>query len=87
MGNEEGLSALLEFRLMSVALCRVWSDCTDRLGPAAAWPVVPLFSEHKCGHVHISNLSVSCHVLSAGQAASEPTVRPPPAAFLPLLSS
>lgn len=41
------------------------------------------FPEHKCGHVLISNLSVSCHVLSTGQTASPP----PPAAFFPLLSS
>lgn len=34
------------------------------------------FSEHKCGHVLISNLSVSCHVLSAGQPTSENPRRP-----------
>lgn len=41
------------------------------------------FPEHKCGHVLISNLSVSCHVLSTGQTGSPP----PPTAFFPLLSS
>lgn len=52
----------------------MWSDCIY-------WLSVSLYPKHKCGHVHISNLSVSCHVLCAGQRTEPPPPRIPPSCF------
>lgn len=63
---------MLTFSLMCTALGE--SQVTVMASPVCTSMVdgVP-FPEHKCGHVHISNLSLSCHVLSAAQ----PLIGPP----------
>lgn len=74
-GNEHGLSALLEFCPMVCCFLGVWSDCIYWLlvSPHPPSPFPHPNPERKWGHVHISNLSVSCHVLSAGQQTQHPT--------------